>query len=184
MWQDTTDPRGWSTALSLPRLSALCLGLPGWGRVDHPMKAWLDDDEVVVDLLTGRELPTGLHHIQLVCLEQQAAELEDQVLSALSAHVTRLRNGGDIPNLEDLPLGSPVADWSPWIRLNGLCLLDIPSATPYVGLDFSCRWEEEHGLGVLCFGTEVLEIGDAETAQDIDRASAHRQAVLQALGGT
>lgn len=183
MWQETVNPAGWRTALPLPRLSALCLGLSSWGKVDHPLQAWLDDDEVVVDLLTDRALPSGLQHIQLAALKHQETELHDTLLAALTTHVARLSDSGDIPNVEDLPPRAPVADWSPWIRLNGLFLLDMPSATPYVGLDFACRWDE-HGLGVLCLGTEVLAIGDRETAQDVERAAAHRQSILQALGPT
>lgn len=182
MWQDTTDPTGWNTALSLPRLATLCLGLPQWGRVEHPMQAWLEEGEVVVDLPSETALPTRLQHIQLAYLENQQAELHDRLLAALTAHVARLADSGDLPNLEDLPAATPVADWLPWIRLNGLCVLDVPSATPYVGLDLSCRWDEEHGLGVLFFGTEVLAIGDAETARDPEPALAHRQALLAALG--
>ena len=146
------------------------------------MQAWLEEGEVVVDLSSGQALPTGLQHVQLACLEHQHAELHDQLLAALAAHVARLSDSGELPNREDLPAGTQVADWLPWIRLNGLCVLDVPSATPYVGLDLSCRWDEEHGLGVLCFGTEVLAIGDAETARDAAPALAHRQALLTTLG--
>lgn len=182
LWQDTAYPTGWNTALCLPSLSALCQGLPQWGRLEHPMQAWLEEGEVVVDLPTEQALPTGLQHIQLACLEHQQAELHDRLLTALTPYVSRLSDSGDLPNLEDLPAGTPVADWLPWIRLNGLCVMDIPSATPYVGMDLACRWDEEHGLGVLFFGTEVLAIGDAETARDPEPALAHRQALLAAPG--
>ena len=35
---------------------------------------------------------------------------------------------------------------------------------PYVGFEFGCTWDEEHGLGVLMHGTRTVEIGGADTA--------------------
>lgn len=38
---------------------------------------------------------------------------------------------------------------------------------PYIGYEFGCEWEEEHGLGVLMHGTKVIEVGFAETAHTL-----------------
>ena len=35
---------------------------------------------------------------------------------------------------------------------------------PYVGLEFSCPWDHEHGVGVLTHGTRIVEVGEADTA--------------------
>lgn len=32
----------------------------------------------------------------------------------------------------------------------------------YLGYEFDCNWEEEHGLGVMMHGSRVIEIGQAE----------------------
>jgi hypothetical protein len=37
-------------------------------------------------------------------------------------------------------------------------------AIAYVGYQFACDWEEEHGLGVLLHGNRVVDIGQADTA--------------------
>lgn len=37
-------------------------------------------------------------------------------------------------------------------------------AAPYVGYQFHCTWDEEHGLGILMHGTRLVEIGGADTA--------------------
>ena len=35
---------------------------------------------------------------------------------------------------------------------------------PYIGFEFGCEWEEEHGLGVLMHGTRCVQIGQADVA--------------------
>jgi hypothetical protein len=35
---------------------------------------------------------------------------------------------------------------------------------PYVGFEFGCTWDDEHGLGVLMHGERVVDVGGAETA--------------------
>jgi hypothetical protein len=35
---------------------------------------------------------------------------------------------------------------------------------PYVGFEFGCTWDDEHGLGILMHGTRTVEIGGADTA--------------------
>jgi hypothetical protein len=35
---------------------------------------------------------------------------------------------------------------------------------PYIGFEFGCNWEEEHGLGVMMHGTRLVDIGFADTA--------------------
>lgn len=36
----------------------------------------------------------------------------------------------------------------------------------YVGLEFGCAWEDEHGLGVLLHGSEVIALGHADCSFD------------------
>ena len=38
------------------------------------------------------------------------------------------------------------------------------SGVPYVGFEFGCSWDTEHGAGVLMNGTRVVETGGADTA--------------------
>jgi len=35
---------------------------------------------------------------------------------------------------------------------------------PYVGYEFGCEWEEEHGLGVLMHGSRLVDVGFADVA--------------------
>lgn len=38
------------------------------------------------------------------------------------------------------------------------------SGIPYVGYEFGCEWDQEHGLGVLMHGNRVVEMGGVDTA--------------------
>ena len=38
------------------------------------------------------------------------------------------------------------------------------SGLPYLGYEFGCSWDEEHGLGVLMHGTRTVHVGSAEVA--------------------
>jgi hypothetical protein len=35
---------------------------------------------------------------------------------------------------------------------------------PYLGFEFGCTWDEEHGLGILMHGTRLVQAGGADTA--------------------
>lgn len=36
----------------------------------------------------------------------------------------------------------------------------------YIGLEFGCDWDEEHGLGIMMHGSRVVDIGSADTSFD------------------
>lgn len=35
---------------------------------------------------------------------------------------------------------------------------------PYIGVEFDCTWDDEHGFGVMLYGDRVAELGGADTA--------------------
>ncbi|WP_354682360.1 DUF6985 domain-containing protein [Cupriavidus necator] len=49
------------------------------------------------------------------------------------------------------------------VRLNSINVHPVAGA-PYLGLDFRCAWDDEHGYGLMMAGTEVVEIGGADVA--------------------
>lgn len=51
------------------------------------------------------------------------------------------------------------------IRPIGVHILTTPHhGTPCVGFGFNCRWDDEHGLGVLTHNGRVVKVGQAEEA--------------------
>lgn len=69
---------------------------------------------------------------------------------------------------DDMDIGARIVDVADLRGHIGLHCVHVHQITdrgpPYVGFEFGCDWEEEHGLGVLMHGTRVVEIGHADTA--------------------
>jgi len=64
-----------------------------------------------------------------------------------------------------MPDVTSVQELSSLIDLKAIWVHQITkSGLPYVGLEFDCTWDEEHGLGILMNGIRVVEIGDADVA--------------------
>ncbi|WP_341365881.1 hypothetical protein [Yoonia sp. BS5-3] len=40
----------------------------------------------------------------------------------------------------------------------------VKDEQPYLGVGFTCKWDREHGLGVLMHGALCVEVGGADTA--------------------
>jgi hypothetical protein len=66
---------------------------------------------------------------------------------------------GDIPHVNDV---------NGFRRLIGLSSVHVHPVVrdemPYVGFEFGCTWDNEHGLGVLMHGTRVVKLGGADTS--------------------
>jgi hypothetical protein len=56
-------------------------------------------------------------------------------------------------------------DLRPLIDLRMLYFHDVAGGElPYIGYVFGCKWDQEHGLGVLMHGLRPIEVGEAEKA--------------------
>ena len=68
-------------------------------------------------------------------------------------------------NQDDLPMVTSADGLSKVIALEEIFVHQISKdGLPYVGYQFSCDWDEEHGLGVLMHHKRVIEIGGADCA--------------------
>jgi hypothetical protein len=86
---------------------------------------------------------------------------------------------------DDLPAVRAPEDLLPLLGIQGINVHQVSKdGQPYVGFEFECPWDEEHGLGVLMHGTRVVKLGGAGTAfllwvaeqdsaRDRDSASPH-----------
>ena len=68
-------------------------------------------------------------------------------------------------NEEDLPTITSVEGLTKVIALEEINVHQISKdEVPYVGYQFSCSWDEEHGLGVLMHDKRLIEVGGSDTA--------------------
>jgi hypothetical protein len=51
-----------------------------------------------------------------------------------------------------------------YIGLHSVNIHQLLGDVPYIGYEFGCNWEEEHGYGVMMHGMRQVAIGDADTA--------------------
>jgi len=102
--------------------------------------------------------------------QEHGEEVVDSVLMALGTYYRELR-----PKLEahhdPETLGRimpPIAEPTDFRRLIGLSQIHIhpwqKEAMSYVGLEFGCAWDEEHGFGAMLHGSRVVAIGSADVS--------------------
>ena len=71
---------------------------------------------------------------------------------------------GDDPDIELPDIDKP-SGLRPWMRLAHVHVLYVSKAdVAYVGFEFACVWEEEHGAGVLTHRGRIVEVGHGDTA--------------------
>jgi hypothetical protein len=126
----------------------------------------------------GRIPPTEAQIAAYRWLLEHEAEVAAAVLNAIFAEYPRFRaefldayEEGD-PDAEATvpPLERP-EQLKSMMGLYAVYILPIPrEGVGYVGFQFGCDWEEEHGLGVLLHKARIVEIGQAPTAFDGNRA--------------
>ncbi|MCL8014223.1 hypothetical protein [Streptomyces sp. AS02] len=138
------DDFAWTTRVPLPPgtpaagRTAVPLHYAPEGREGHP----LDDAETASVTWAVDNLPALL----------------DALRPAVRAHCAVLRTedeepDGEVPTAQDL------------VGISALYVHPIArDGIPYVGVEFDCPLDEEHGLGVLLHGTRVVDVGGADTA--------------------
>ncbi|WP_255176209.1 DUF6985 domain-containing protein [Bordetella genomosp. 5] len=65
------------------------------------------------------------------------------------------------------------------IRLNSVAFHAVAGA-PYIGLDFGCVWDPEHGYGMMMAGTDVVETGGADVGGLSWIAARHAESIKTA----
>jgi hypothetical protein len=76
-------------------------------------------------------------------------------------------------------LAPPVTSIAELKRLCGIVSINVQpllkAGVPFVGVEFGCTWDEEHGAGVLLHGSRALECGGADTAILLWMARKHKE---------
>ncbi|WP_170765307.1 DUF6985 domain-containing protein [Ruegeria lacuscaerulensis] len=96
-------------------------------------------------------------------------EISEAALSSFLRYYPVMKKNLDGYDAEEqealMPDVTSVQELSSLINLRTICVHQITRAgVPYVGLEFDCTWDEEHGLGILMNGVRTVEIGGADVA--------------------
>jgi hypothetical protein len=115
------------------------------GRDDRP----LDDAEIASVVWTVDNLPLLL----------------DALLPAVFSYYQSICAAPDGLDPEDLPTVGSAEDLQSLISVQSIYVHQVSkNGRPYVGFEFACPWDDEHGLGVLMHGTRAVDVGGADTA--------------------
>jgi hypothetical protein len=109
-----------------------------------------------------------------------AQSVHDAAIEALYAHYQDLYPSwrsdlDDIFGEDDANEMMPeIASPNDLKRLIGVSFMFVhqiaTDGVPYVGIEFGCTWDEEHGAGILLHGTRVVETGGADVAFNLSIA--------------
>lgn len=160
------DDYFWKTTVSLPMWSGFQSRRGPYGSRDSDSPS--DGRIEVVFAPEGREnSPLRESEIQLVrWAVQNALQMQRALLNGLLECYPSLREKYDgFVEPEDMPPVRGVDDFRCLIGLHSMNVHPLEKdGAPYVGFEFGCTWDSEHGLGVLMHANRVVEIGGADTA--------------------
>lgn len=147
-----------------------------WWQADVQFPAWSDFTHGDTTKLTfapeGRdEAPMDADEVALATwVRDNHASQKLPLLKAILEAYPDLRRqffeNYDIKENEgDLPTITTEDDLAKVIQLEEINVHQISKdGIPYVGYQFLCLWDNEHGLGVLIHDKRVIEIGGSDTA--------------------
>jgi len=110
-------------------------------------------------------------------LKKNQSELADKVLAAIFKAYPKMRkehnefltfdDGDPIPGAVAMP---PLKSASQLKKLMGLGTVHIlniaKGGQAYVGFEFGCEWDEEHGFGVMTHKLRMVEVGQGDSSFD------------------
>ena len=111
---------------------------------------------------------TEQEHASVQWLLDHEAGVASAVLEGLLAEYPRLQRVYGYERAERetyMPDVSSTEDFRQLIGLHDVSVHPLlKEGLPYLGYEFGCTWDGEHGLGVLVHGSRVVEVGGADTA--------------------
>jgi hypothetical protein len=100
-------------------------------------------------------------------LENERA-VANSVLRAIFAEYPALRDSygyDDEEATELMPEMERAEQLQPLIGLSNVHVLNVAKdGIAYIGFEFGCAWDDEHGLGVMTHRDRVIEVGGADTS--------------------
>ncbi|MEW8346749.1 MAG: hypothetical protein AB2687_00430 [Candidatus Thiodiazotropha taylori] len=158
----------WQTKVNLPSWSGFQSRRGPYGSNDSELPS--NGDVVIVFAPEGRDIePLSNEEIESVeWVVENEASLSKSLLSSLLQAYPTLQEDYGYTEQEKAQYMPNVKSQDDFRNLIGLHSVNVhplqKDGMPYIGFEFGCTWDPEHGLGVLMHGNRVVEIGGADTA--------------------
>ena len=95
---------------------------------------------------------------------EHSEEVVQSVLTALLPHYQEWKKEWESCGGK-MPVVTAVADFKKLMGLSQVHVLPhVSDDLAYVGMEFGCEWDDEHGLGVVLHGARVVDVGQADTS--------------------
>lgn len=104
-------------------------------------------------------------HAYHIAIEQQE-KLKENILNALLPQYKEWRQEyGYEDDDVYMPAITQPSQFKNLLGLSAIHLMDVSKeGVAYVGYEFGCNWDDEHGLGVMTHKDRIIEIGAADTS--------------------
>lgn len=161
------DDLWWGARLRLPSWADYQSRLGSYGSKDKPEPS--DGSVALIFAPEGRGLePVTEREMRLISWFEQN---EPKVSEAVKAGIIQWCSPQSVERTsqfdfdDDFPVIAGEQDLKEYVGLYAVNIHQVDvDGVPYIGYEFGCDWENEHGLGVLMHGTRVVEVGFADTA--------------------
>lgn len=111
---------------------------------------------------------TEIHELGYSYLISEQKEILETILNAVFEQYSSWQDEYDYDEDEKvtfMPDISNAMDLKPLIYPEKVFIMDVEvEKMPYIGVEFRCKWDEEHGLGLMLYKDRVVEVGGADTA--------------------
>lgn len=111
---------------------------------------------------------TEIHESGYSYLISEQKEILEIILNAVFEQYSSWQDEYDYDEDEKvtfMPDISNATDLKPLIYPEKVFIMDVEvEKMPYIGVQFRCKWDEEHGLGIMLYKDRVVEVGGADTA--------------------
>jgi glutamine amidotransferase-like uncharacterized protein len=153
--------------------------LPAWAGFQSRKGAYGSADgqeksDGLVKLIVGGDMVldnpevTQVHVEAYNYLVQNQEGIRDAILTALLAQYKELQEDYGYYDEDAASVMPDVNDVSQFKSLIGLSTVHLMNVskdgTAYIGYEFGCSWDDEHGLGFMTHKDRVIKIGGADTS--------------------
>jgi hypothetical protein len=167
----------WTTKAQLPSWIGFQARNGPYGSIssDSPSDGWVT---IMIGSEGRDESPvTEQERASVQWLLDHEAEVASAALKGLLAEYPGLQELYGYEGAERetcMPDVSSTDDFQQLIGLHNVLVHSlVKDGLPYVGYELGCIWDDEHGLGVLMYGSRVVEVGSADIALTLWVAEQH-----------